>query len=945
MIRPSTLGPFLRGINASTDPYSIPKGAVPRASNLLMIDRGALTPVDGTSLINAFNGDVQSNRGRFLATTLFSPQGVAPYYMALVDSPDVPLGPPKGLTSSLTTGTLTGTYKYVVTALDGAGGETTASNEVTATPAAQGVALTWNVVPNAYGYNIYRTASGGGTGTETLLIATNLPVLQPSPITATVTYTDGGSTASPFPPGGYAISTIKIISISPTSGQAKVILTTPNSSSFYVGKPVNITGVSDSNLDTTSAVAQVQQILDASTLVVISQDYQDAFVSNNESGTGGTITDPGGPPLADTTNQTCLYQFPLSSVSYTKNNIAAKFPASPSSLGTSPAGSQAKSTPSGGVPGMVGMLPQFKQFTNRLIFSLGNGFSPQAFWDPTGTSTNPAFTPAVASVSVSGDQVTVTVPGGVSISTTDPTGGSGPFLPVGSNVFLNLSDATYNGVFVVIAVTPGAGGSFVVRNTSASGGAATGVFQINTTPLISTFIPAYAKWTTAVTYATGSVVVPATQPSPAIYLTAVQGGVSGGSEPTWPSGFTPGKDINVADGSQLIWHVAGLLNSAAPAPPGAGHIEVYDNSLWLFNTYYQNTSTGLDGPCSLRMSSVGNPFSYNPVNQAFIDKDDGYEGMGMGKFTITALGIPPEGSLVLVKNRSPYQIIGVFGSDNFAIQAVSSDMGCVAPRTLLFVPGFGITRMTHLGMAVFDGVKDVVISEDIRPYLFPVNDNDSADIAVVDPSFMPISWSALTSNPPQYSLFSPVSTSPGTPVAGSSNGQLTRGFLFDLILKKFVIADFPFSLSCAAQVQSQSNTTPTTIVGGWSDGTLQRWQGGDVQWYTGSVSPGPSQISWSVRMPDLYSQNPDQKMQCRRLVIRGISTGANSLSVTPIVNGIQKSKQNYRIPTSGDFDVFAGVMMTGLRFSAIISGSGHLEIDRVIFHLTPKATGIPSVVS
>ena len=42
-------------------------------------------------------------------------------------------------------------------------------------------------------------------------------------------------------------------------------------------------------------------------------------------------------------------------------------------------------------------------------------------------------------------------------------------------------------------------------------------------------------------------IVPATQPSPAIYLTAIQGGVSGTPEPTWPTGFIPGQDITRED--------------------------------------------------------------------------------------------------------------------------------------------------------------------------------------------------------------------------------------------------------------------------------------------------------------------------------------------------------------------------------------------------------------
>jgi len=65
-----------------------------------------------------------------------------------------------------------GTYKYYITALN-ANGETTVSNEVTVTTAAGNLTahLSWPAVTGATGYKVYRTASGGGTGTE-LLIAT-----------------------------------------------------------------------------------------------------------------------------------------------------------------------------------------------------------------------------------------------------------------------------------------------------------------------------------------------------------------------------------------------------------------------------------------------------------------------------------------------------------------------------------------------------------------------------------------------------------------------------------------------------------------------------------------------------------------------------------------------------------------------------------------------------
>lgn len=82
------------------------------------------------------------------------------------------LAPPVATSATPTAGgALTaGTYKYYITAIN-TNGETTISNELTGTTAAGNLtlALVWVAVSGATGYKIYRTASGGATGTELLL--------------------------------------------------------------------------------------------------------------------------------------------------------------------------------------------------------------------------------------------------------------------------------------------------------------------------------------------------------------------------------------------------------------------------------------------------------------------------------------------------------------------------------------------------------------------------------------------------------------------------------------------------------------------------------------------------------------------------------------------------------------------------------------------------------
>lgn len=82
------------------------------------------------------------------------------------------LAPPvqSALGTATTGGTITaGTYRYVVTAINAAG-ETTASNEQTivTTGGTSTVTVTWAAVTGATGYKLYKTAAGGGAGTELL---------------------------------------------------------------------------------------------------------------------------------------------------------------------------------------------------------------------------------------------------------------------------------------------------------------------------------------------------------------------------------------------------------------------------------------------------------------------------------------------------------------------------------------------------------------------------------------------------------------------------------------------------------------------------------------------------------------------------------------------------------------------------------------------------------
>ena len=947
-------GPYIKGVVASNQPYAQPKGSVPRASNFVMTNRGALTPTDGSQLVHAFNGAVQSGRGKVMADFLFSPVGVSRYYLSLIKALDIPLGRPMNLTAAdggaggtLTPGT---TYYYKVTAIDKAGGETTPSNEANFVEpgASHKVTLTWNIVPNAVAYNVYRSTA---TGTETQLFGANLPVAQLPAGNLTITFTDDGTDSS-------ALS-FNLISGAVTAVLAGPILvasfTLNSTTGIQAGTIFNAVGTSPAAFNNTWTVTSV-----VSPTVVIARHFGSlAGVGLGSTCSGGTFSGTGGsPPGADTTQQTALFQMPaiagtpaMLPVSYNNSNIVALFPADlllyeggggggsgggggtgggGSGGGGSGGGSGSSPTPSGGVPGNVTTLPQFKQFTNRAIIALGNGFPPQIFSDATGTLINPATIAPISAISVDAFGV-------VTVTTSIPHGI--PTAAVGGNVLIaGVTNGLYNMVGPTINIISTT--QYQVRNLAAIGqaGSSGGTSTTTSLPLISTYVPAFPKWTASTPYIVGDIIVPATQPSTAIFLTCTQSGNSGTVEPTWPTTGAAAIGQQVAETGApagtagVQWTVTNVLNTAAPPPAAAAHIEVYSGALWVLNTATTNTSNGLDGPTSIRMSSIGNPNSWNPINQAFLDKDDGFEGTGMAKFTITAQGIPPEGSLVAFKNVQGYQLIGVFGASNFSIQAISSDMGCTASRTLQFVPGFGIARYTHLGVAVFNGVQDSLISEQLRPYLFPTNDSVFSDITVVDSSFVAASWAAQTANPPQYVIAAPI---------GNSGGQLTRLFCYDLVLKAWVIVDLPWAISTMSQFKT-TTANPVTILGGFSDGVLSRWQAGDLQWDVGATGArSPSNVTVSMRTLTAASQDNDQNVYARRVVFTLINSGvAGVVTVTPFRNGVAQQPMTFYVPANQDFDIDAAVGLRGKRFDATISYSIHADLAGDTWEIEPRPAGV-----
>lgn len=800
-----------------------------------------------------------------MATFLFAPTGVSRYYLALIKALDQHLGAPQNLTLvSAAGGSLpAATYFYKVTALDNAGGETLPCTENSVVTALNNKnTLTWNTVPNAVTYNIYRSTS---SGTEILLVGTStaiLPAPQPNAGVLTVSFIDDGT---------------------PTAA-----------------------------------------------------------------------TGPVSPPIADTTQQTALYKMPAITgshatvpVSYTNSDIAALYPADlavpdldggggggsggggGTGVGGSTGGSGPSPTASGGIAGGVSFIPEIVQFSNRAVIALGNGFPCQIFSDPS-TPTNPATTAAITAISVDAfGVVTVTTAAAHNIPNVTSWG---------ANVIISgITPAGYNGTYPILQVVDAT--HFKFRSLSAIGlGAGTVFGSVTATslPIISTFTQAFPVWAASTTYLKDDLIVPIAANSH--YYKCIQSGISAAVAPAFP--ITTGGHVQESSPSKVIWQEAGLTTSTSPPPQAAAHIKVFAGSLWAWNTGVKNTPDGLDGPTSLRMSDSNNPNSWNPINQAFLDKDDGTEGTGLSPFTISGFGIPPEGSLVAFKQFAGYQVVGVFGSSNFLIQRIKSSMGCIAPRTIQFITGYGLARFAHLGIAVFDGMNDKVISEEINPYIFPDNVINATDITTVDFGSISIAWASQTAFPPMYITAVPI---------GASGGKLSRLLCFDLVLKAWTVIDLPFGIGTIAQFGTNI-AAPVTVLGSFSDGTLHRWQSGDVTWDNSIDAPGPSPVLYSVTSPLVFDKRSyGSRFYCRQVVTRGrlISTGATmevSLDLQ-LENRITPTSRQVSVGSVGNTQINTPVNEKLTDIDCVVTGSGIVEIDSFTFMIKPESGTVPAVLT
>lgn len=354
------------------------------------------------------------------------------------------------------------------------------------------------------------------------------------------------------------------------------------------------------------------------------------------------------------------------------------------------------------------------------------------------------------------------------------------------------------------------------------------------------------------------------------YLIWKNVGVAG--PPAWNATY----NSTVNDGT-VVWQNIGV--SQPVAPPGAMHAIYHLNSLWLWGVgATQEPNEYTTGPSALWVTDVNTLNSFNPVNMYYVAAGNGQKAMGAAVMSVSAIGIEPTSSLILFKEYSTYQVMGAPGASNFSIVAAQTNMGCVAPRTIQFVSGLGVIRMTHMGVAIFNGENDQLISDPVRTLLFGER---GSNYPQVDWSNISFASATITVNPSLYLL--------GLPTVGSG-GKINLVLIYDLILMKWTLAVLPFYISSMSQILINSQE-PVTILGSSTEGKIRRWFYNDSGW------DDPSNlIQWSLQTPMIFEKST-QRMYIRMMQMRAsIITPFSIPNVTATIYVAQAYAQPVRAP-------------------------------------------------
>lgn len=326
-------------------------------------------------------------------------------------------------------------------------------------------------------------------------------------------------------------------------------------------------------------------------------------------------------------------------------------------------------------------------------------------------------------------------------------------------------------------------------------------------------------------------------------------------------------------------------SSGASAPPNGQHIASHLNYLWTWNTAPTTNTATLVSPSSLKSSDLNNPNSWPAANQTYISRDDGQTGQGLAQYTIAEAGISPTATLITWKDFSGYECTNPFGT-TFSVQKVKSDMGCVAPRSIQFISGFGVIRLTHRGFALYDGVNDTLISEEERPRIFGRDQYNGLDWAQIGHSM-----ATQCANPPLYLCACP-----------TSGPTLTRVFIYDLVRRSWTVLNYPHNIA-TVQLILDAGQLPTVLAGDWDAGYVRRL-------FAGDTTDDGTAINWLTRTRAYTAGTPAARAYWRRMLLTtyGFQPGTQisaTFYYSPLAV-VQSKTMTKTIPTVNGISPFLG---------------------------------------
>jgi hypothetical protein len=186
---------------------------------------------------------------------------------------------------------------------------------------------------------------------------------------------------------------------------------------------------------------------------------------------------------------------------------------------------------------------------------------------------------------------------------------------------------------------------------------------------------------------------------------------------------------------------------------------------------------------------------------------------------------------------------------------------------------------------------------------------------------------------------------PGVPQL-SLGGALTRLFCYDLILKAWTIVDLPFQIATLKQFRTPGSA-PITVMGGFFDSGIRRWQAGDPQWDAGATLEGNGTgVQWSFRDAEVFTEGGTVNLFHNQVIMRG-DGGPSAIQVTPQLNGNLQSIINAALIALGSnqYEARVRILQTAENLNLSVSGIGPATVESISYEVVPKPAGAAIIIS